>query len=196
MGYDGHCTRRAVAAQREKMSIEANQLLVETKQFIEDSGIDVEIVSGSGSYTYKYASQVPGLTEIQAGTYLLMDTSFYEAGVTEFFPTLTILGTVTSRPTYPGAEDLAVMDVGRKAFMLGDGTPKIKFPKGAEIIGLSQEHGRIGLTNVANSMSVGDKLEIWVWDANITINLYDKFYAIRGDIVEGVWDIPARGLAT
>jgi hypothetical protein len=48
----------------------------------------------------------------------------------------------------------------------------------------------------ALDLKVGDKVELWVRDANGTINLYDKFYAMRDDIVEAVWEIPGRGLAT
>lgn len=196
MGYDGHCTMRVEAGERENCSLKAMQLLVNTKKFVEEAGLPVEIVSGSGTFTYKYAANVPGITEIQAGTYLLMDMAFYQAGVIDFEPTLTILGTVTSRPTYPGAENLAIIDVGRKAIDLSYGIPRVKTPSGATISGLSQEHSRVLLEGTANKLKVADKMEIWVQDANGTVNLYDKFYALRDDTVEGVWDIPARGQAT
>jgi len=61
---------------------------------------------------------------------------------------------------------------------------------------LSQEHGKVELEGQAHDLKVGDKLELWVPDANGTINLYDKFYAIRDDVVEAVWDIPGRGFVT
>ena len=196
MAYDGHCTMKVKASEREACSRQANEILAETRAFIEQAGIPVEIVSASGTFTYRYASQVKGITEIQAGSYLLMDTAFRESGVTDFECCLTVLATVTSRPTWKGAEDLAIVDVGRKAMDLFYGLPTVKEPQGATVVGLSQEHGRLRLEGPARSLRVGDKVEIWVRDANGTINLYDRFHAVRNGVVEAVWDIPLRGRTT
>jgi len=194
MAYDGHCTIKIDPAEREAKSLEANTLLVETRRYIEQAGLLVEMVSASGTFTYKYATTLPGITEIQAGTYLLMDTTFKEKGVTDFDCALTVLGTVTSRPSWPGAADLAIIDVGRKCIETGWGLPEVKEPAGAIVASLSQEHGRVRLG--AANLQPGDPIELWVRDANNTINLFDKFYAVRNDIVEAVWDIPGRGSST
>ena len=61
---------------------------------------------------------------------------------------------------------------------------------------MSQEHGKVELEGEACDLKVGDKIELWVRDASDTVNLYDKFYAIRDDVVEAVWDISARGSVT
>ena len=196
MGYDGHCTSRVDVSEREACAMRANTILVETREHIERAGLEVEIVSGSGTYTYKYAARFDGITEIQAGTYLLMDTAFRDAGVTEFELTLTVLSTITSRPRRKGVENLAIIDMGRKTMNTYYGLPEVKHPRGAKVVGLSQEHGKVELGGEARDLKVGDKVELWVRDANGTINLYDKFYAVRDDVVEAVWDIPARGFAT
>lgn len=196
MGYDGHCTFRVEDAQRPEFSKKANTLLADTRRLIEGAGLAVEIVSAGGTFTYQYATKVEGVTEIQAGTYLLMDTAFKEAGVREFDCALTVLSTVISRPSWKGAENLAIVDVGSKGISAQLGTPEIKDPEGAAVIRFSQEHGRVGLENATREVKAGDKVELWVRDANGTINLYDKFYALRGDIVEAVWEIPACGNRT
>jgi D-serine deaminase-like pyridoxal phosphate-dependent protein len=196
MGYDGHCTMKMPVEEREANSKAANQLLVDASTFLRDAGVEVEIVSGSGTFTYTYAVQVPGLTEIQAGTYLLNDTAFYDAGVTEFQPALTVLATIISRQRRPGSENLAIIDLGRKAIDTYYGLPKVKHPRGATVVGLSQEHGRVTLAGEAEALDVGDKIELWVSDANGTINIYDEFHALQGEVVEAVWPIPARGKAT
>jgi len=196
MGYDGHCTRSCDASDREDCSKKANQLLVENREYIEKAGLKVEIISAGGTYTYKYASEIRGITEIQAGTYLLMDTTFRDAGVADFELTLSILATFISIPKRKGAGRLGIIDLGRKAVDTYYGLPEIKRPKGLKVIGLSQEHGKVELEDQANDLKLGDKLELWVPDANGTINLYDKFYAIRDDVVEAVWDIPGRGFVT
>lgn len=196
MGYDGHCTFKANPAEREEMSRRANQILVDTRAFIEKAGLPVEIVSASGTFTYKVAAGLEGITEIQAGTYLLMDTAFQENGVRDFECALTVLATVISRSCRRGSENMAVIDVGRKAMDTFLGLPEVKVPAGATLYSMPQEHARLRLQEEANDLKVGDKVELWVRDANGTINLYDKFFAIRNGLVEAVWDIPGRGMAT
>jgi D-serine deaminase-like pyridoxal phosphate-dependent protein len=196
MGYDGHCTIKMPASERRACSLKANQLLVDTRTFLEQADINIEIVSAAGTFTYQHAVEVPGITEIQAGTYLLNDTAFYEAGVTEFNPTLTVLATIISRQRREGSEHLAIIDMGRKAIDTYYGLPKVRSPLGVTVTGLSQEHGRVLLEGESSKLDIGNKIEFWVSDANGTINIYDELYAIRGDIVEAVWPIPARGQST
>jgi len=193
MGYDGHCTMKMPAEEREANSKAANQLLVDTSNHLRTAGIEVQIVSGSGTFTFTYALQVPGMTEIQAGTYLLNDTAFYDAGVTQFKPALSVLTTIISRQRRPGSESLGIIDLGRKAIDTYYGLPLVKQPAGATVTGLSQEHGRVTLEGAASKLDVGDKLEVMVSDANGTINMYDELYAMRGERVEAVWPVPARG---
>lgn len=196
MAYDGHCTFQVEASERETLAHKANQLVVDTRDFIEKAGLPVQIVSGGGTFTYKIVSSMKGVTEVQAGTYLLMDTAFKEKGVVDFECTLTVLATVISRPCRVGANNLAIIDVGRKGMSISLGFPEVKEPVDATVFSMPQEHSRLRLEGEAQNLRVGDKVELWVRDANCTVNLYDKFYTIRDDIVEAVWEIPGRGKAT
>jgi D-serine deaminase-like pyridoxal phosphate-dependent protein len=192
MGYDGHLTLKVTPEERALKALESARLLVETRHNVEASGLPVPIVSASGTFTYRYASQVEGITEIQAGTYLLMDTTFRDKGVTEFELALSVIGTVTSRPS----PTLAILDIGRKAMDTGWGMPQVKSHPGATMTSMSQEHGRMDVSGVENPPHIGDQVELWAADCNCTINLYDRFYAMRGEIVEAVWEIPGRGAST
>jgi D-serine deaminase-like pyridoxal phosphate-dependent protein len=196
MGYDGHCTLKIAEAERETLSRKANTLLADTASYVRNAGLRVEIVSGAGTFTYRFASEIKGLTEIQAGTYLLMDTAFQEHGVREFNCALTVLTTVISRPGYAGAGGLAIVDTGRKSISPALGLPEVKSPGEAKVISLSDEHGRVILEHEAETVRVGDKLELWVRDANGTINQFDRFYAMRGETVEDIWKIPLGGSHT
>ncbi len=196
MGYDGHCTLKIAEADREGCSRAANQLLVQTRDYIEAAGLTVDIVSGGGTFTYRFAAETQGITEVQAGTYLFNDTAFREHGVRDFDCALTVLATVISRPSWAEKHDLAVIDLGRKGMDTSLGLPEVKSPPGATVFSMSQEHGRVRLEGAAWDLRVGDKMELWVRNANDTINLYDKFYAIRDGIVEAVWEIPASGNRT
>lgn len=196
MGYDGHCTSKVAEAERETLSRKANTLLADTASYVRNAGLGVEIVSGAGTFTYRFASEIKGLTEIQAGTYLLMDTAFQEHGVREFNCALTVLTTVISRPGYAGAGGLAIVDTGRKSISPALGLPEVKSPGEAKVFSLSDEHGRVILEHEAETVRVGDKLELWVRDANGTINQFDRFYAMRGETVEDIWKIPLGGSHT
>jgi len=196
MGYDGHAAFVEDLSLREAKHREVNQLLVEARRYIERAGLAVETVSASGTISYKAAAQVDGITEIQAGSYLLMDTMLRDRGATEFECALTVLATVTSRAPWLATDDVAILDVGRKAMSLYYGMPEVKSPRGCEFISFSQEHARVRLDAAARHLKVADKVEILVRDANGTISMYDRFYAIRNDIVEAVWQIPTIGRAT
>ncbi len=153
-------------------------------------------MSVGGTFTYRYASALKGITEIQAGSYLLMDTRYREAGITEFECALTVLASVISRKRLPDGTELAVLDCGRKGMSVHYGLPPVRVPVGAEVYSMSQEHARMRLEGPARALKVGDKVELWVADANETINLYNCFYALRSDKVEAVLDIAARGQMT
>ncbi len=193
MGYDGHCTLKVSAEERGELSRQAYRLLAGTRRLLEEQGIPVPIVSGGGTFTYRYAAEIEGITEVQAGTYLLMDSAFQEHGVNEFDRALSLLTTVTSRPAYPGAEQLAIIDCGKKSMSTALGLPRVKSPAGMNVISLSDEHGRISMQGSPSSLHLGDQLELWVADANGTINQFDRLYAARDGIVEEIWCIPQAG---
>jgi D-serine deaminase-like pyridoxal phosphate-dependent protein len=108
-----------------------------------------------------------------------------------------MLSTVISRPKRAGAEDLAILDVGRKAMSTTYGFPEMKSPAGA-IFSMPQEHSRLRLSEPDDALrlKVGDQAELWVKDANGTVNYFDQMYAMRSDRVEAVWNLGGRGKVT
>ena len=195
MGYDGHLAFVEALEERYERSREAYQLLVKTRDCLVAAGIAVEIVSGGGTNTYKPASSVAGMTELQLGTYIFNDTTYRDLGLVEFECALTILSTVVSRPDRAGAENVAILDIGRKGVSTVYGMPEMKQPAGT-IFSMPQEHSRLQLEADGAGLKAGDVVELWVKDANGTVNLYDHLYAMRGERVEAVWDLPGRGKTT
>ena len=196
MGYDGHCTLSVTEGEREVLSLKANMLLADTRRYLEDAGVDVPIVSAAGTFTYRFAARVKGITEVQAGSYLLLDRGFFDHGVREFEPTLSILATVISCPEYSGADGLCIVDAGQKSISTALGNPEVKRPEGLFVRKFSDEHGRLDAPNAGSRPPIGSKVELWVRDANGTIKQFDRFYAIREGIVEDVWMIPLCGCST
>jgi D-serine deaminase-like pyridoxal phosphate-dependent protein len=197
MGYDGHLAFVENLQERDQRSQAAYRILVQTRDALCQAGIAVEIVSGGGTGTYRSAAQTSGLTELQIGTYVFNDTTYHAAGLREYDLALTMLGTVVSRPKRVGAEDLVILDVGRKAMSTTSGFPEMKAPPGT-IFSMPQEHSRLKLAKPEDALrlKVGDQVELWVKDANGTVNYFDQIYAMRGDRVEAVWNLGGRGKVT
>ena len=195
MGYDGHCSFAVEPADRPACSRKANEQLVQARTYLEDAGLEIQIVSGGGTHTYDTVASFPEITEVQVGTYLLMDTAFHESGV-DFEPSLSILSSVISRPSWPRCGDLGHYRCRKKRDGHLLGLPEVKRPSGAELFSVPQEHGRLELEGEALELQPADNVELHVRDANGTVNLYDKFYAMRGEFVEAVWEISRQGKGT
>jgi D-serine deaminase-like pyridoxal phosphate-dependent protein len=154
---------------------------------IREAGLPCEIVSAGGTGTYDITGRMDGITEIQAGSYVLMDTAYAKLGL-PFEQAFSVLGTVLSRPR----PEQCAADNGHKACSQDHGNPGVKGIEGASVLFLSDEHATIALP-AASTIAVGDRIELWPSHIDPTINLHDVLYAVDGDDVVGIWPIEARG---
>lgn len=201
MGYEGQCVFIKEQAARREAAQKALTSLVEMAEAIRQAGMPVEVVSAGGTGTYSITGHFPGITDIQAGSYIFMDTRYAQVEGIDFEHSLTLLATVVSRPT----SDLAVLDYGLKSvtaeFGLAapakatrrDGSHNPYGIDGTEVIGLSEEHARLRLVAPSRDLAVGDKVEILPTHCCTTINTHDYIYAVRNGVIEAVWKIAARG---
>jgi D-serine deaminase-like pyridoxal phosphate-dependent protein len=189
MGYEGHLVTLADEAERADKVRAAFGPLIETKQRLEADGLPVGIVSGAGTGTYALTGRIPGVTEIQAGSYVLMDRTYSQVEGLPFHQALMLLTTVISRPT----PDRAVVDAGRKSITVDLGLPQPRNWPALEVVHLSEEHGKLRLAKPGKEPKIGDKLELVPSHVCTTVNLHDTFYALRSDTVEAIWPIAARG---
>ena len=67
------------------------------------------------------------------------------------------------------------------------------FTPGIEYGFAGDEHGRLTVTDPSRAPRLGERIEFFPPHCDPTINLYDRIYAVRGDRVEAVWEISARG---
>ncbi len=189
MGYEGHLVTLPDEAERAARVRAAFVPLIETKQRLETAGLAVDIVSGGGTGTYAITGRITGMTEIQTGSYVLMDQSYSQVGGLPFRQALTLLTTVISRPT----PDRVVIDAGRKGISQDFGLPQPANSPGLEVVRFSEEHGILKLAKPGREPKVGDKIELIPSHVCTTVNLHDTFYALRGDSLEAIWPIAARG---
>jgi D-serine deaminase-like pyridoxal phosphate-dependent protein len=195
-GYAGQCAHVLGWAERRQASHKAMAPLMETRRLFESAGLPVEVVAGGSTGTHDIDVELPGLTELQSGSYCVMDIDYRRIGgqrgsaLTEFEMALTVIATVVSVP----GRDRAVVDAGLKAFSTDKPFP----PEAVERPGVTyefagDEHGRLALSDPDRPFRLGERIEFLPPHCDPTINLYDRFYAMRGDRVEGVWPIAARG---
>jgi D-serine deaminase-like pyridoxal phosphate-dependent protein len=156
---------------------------------VRDAGLPCEIVSAGGTGTYDITGRIDGITEVQAGSYVLMDTAYAKLNL-PFEHAFWVLGTVISRPN-PG---LCVTDSGHKACTEDHGNPDVAGVEGANLLFLSDEHASIVLPP-DSPIAIGDRIRLAPSHIDPTINLHDAFYVLDGEKVIDVWPIAARGYA-
>jgi len=104
-------------------------------------------------------------------------------------PSLFVWATVMSRPT----EDRAIVDAGLKTLAFDSGAPLVGDEPAATYERASDEHGRLGVSGATNRLGLGDKVRLVPGHCDATVNLYDWYVGIRGNPVEELWPITARG---
>jgi D-serine deaminase-like pyridoxal phosphate-dependent protein len=186
MGYEGHCVTVPNFEDRERMTLEAISKLLEIKHDIESEGIKVDILSAGGTGTYNITGRQEGITEIEAGSYVFMDTT-YRKVLKDFDHSLSVLATVISKPE----EDRIVLDCGVKTLVGDLGTPAIQGIRPAHKYRLSEEHSIWSYEGSMDDLSLGDKVRVLPGHCCSTANMHDHYYVLQDDHVVDVWEISA-----
>ena len=149
-------------------------------------GMDAQTLTGGSTGTWDIDLAIPEFTELQAGSYALMDVAYRKIGGVPFAPAMTVLATVVSA----SHDRFVTVDAGYKSFATDR-------PFGPEAVGLcdvrwqwaGDEHGILHFENGSRTLEAGDRLEFLVPHCDPTVNLYDRIVACRGDRVEAVWPL-------
>jgi D-serine deaminase-like pyridoxal phosphate-dependent protein len=190
-GWESHAVAITDPAEKERTVAAAVARLVESAELCRRAGHDAAIVSCGGTGTFPYCARQPGVTEVQAGGGVFSDVHYQQHYHYDRPPALTLLATVTSRPT----PTRLVIDAGRKA-MSGDAA--LPEPLGlpqplAHPLRLSAEHATLELAGPSQTPRVGDRLELLVGYGDTTVHLHEELVAIRRGRVEAIWPVTARG---
>jgi D-serine deaminase-like pyridoxal phosphate-dependent protein len=183
-GYEGHCSLEPDLERRTTKQRAAMDLFLEVADRLERLGYPCPIRSAGGTATWKLSAQREGVTEIQAGTYVVMD-NFHGRMVPDFEPALTVATTVISRP--PGR---LIVDAGNKSVGIGGG-PSL-MGAGLEALRFDEEHG-VFIAQPELDLPVGSWLKMVPGYAPATVNMYDVYYVVEDDQVVDVWPIFPRG---
>ena len=196
LSYDGGAQHITGFAARKQRALEGLAANVKVCEAMKAAGLSTEIFSGGGTGTYSVQHLTPGFTDVQVGSYIFMDMQYLAIGsedgdpvYRDFAPSLTVLATVVNN-RFPGR---LTTDAGAKALTINVpragvvGEPDFDYNAG------SDEFGVITFTDAAKDYKIGDRLELIVPHCDPVVNLYDQIYGTRGDTVEALWPITARG---
>jgi D-serine deaminase-like pyridoxal phosphate-dependent protein len=188
-GWEAHATTIADPAEKERTVRDAISALTSSARACAAAGHGVEIVSCGGTGTFPYCIEQPGVTEVQIGGAIFSDMHYLTHYHVDFAPALTVLASVTSRPT----PTRIVIDAGKKT-MSGDAampSPRGMMPINA--MKLSAEHTKIELEQPSIAPGIGDKIELIVGYSDTTVHLHEEIVGVRGDRIESIWRIAGRG---
>lgn len=158
------------------------------------AGLPCGTVTGAGTGTYALEAASGVYTEVQPGSYVLMDVDYAANKLAEGSTPLAhaLYGWCSVISRRPGQ---AVLDGGLKAFGTDCGLPRV-LHEGWRVKGISDEHTVI-VTDADGSgaapLEVGDKLRLIPGHCDPTVNLHDWLVAVRGGVVEAAWPVEARG---
>ena len=166
-----------------------------TVDLLKREGLECEVIAGAGTGTWAFEAESGVYNELQAGSYVFMDADYArnknaEGGrFDEFEHSLFVYTTVMSLPD----ENRAVVDAGLKAMAFDSGMPEVASTATIDYSGPSDEHGTLDLGQSNVRLALGEKLRLIPGHCDPTVNLYDWFVCVRGDRVETLWPIVARG---
>lgn len=196
LSYDGGVQHQAGFAARKERALNAIQPNVETFDAMKKAGLNMDIFSGGGTGTYNIMHHVPGFTDLQVGSYVFNDMQYLAIGnekgpvFDDFAPSLTVLTTVMNN-RFPNR---LTTDAGTKALTLNTPHAGVIGEPGMDYAATSDEFGAISFTTPpSKSYRIGDKLEVIIPHCDPVVNEYDQMYGVRGDKVEVVWAVDARG---
>jgi D-serine deaminase-like pyridoxal phosphate-dependent protein len=183
MGYEGHVVTEPDRDVRRAGAERAIDVLRRHAEGLRALGHRIEIVSAGGTNTRDMTGCDPLVTELQAGTYAVMDSA-YAPLAPAFHPALRIHATVVSRHA-----DTAVLDCGTKSLSVELGPPLASVGTVREV---HEEHTLLDVDPEAPPR-LGDRVELSVVYCGGTINLHDVYYVAEDATVSDVWPIEARG---
>jgi len=184
--------------ERKKASLECMQRAAELFYNLKEKERAAKIFSGTGTGTYDIDIQIPELTELQVGSYAVMDAEYLNiaakddpARFSDFQPALTLLTTVVS----VNNPEFVTVDAGLKSLYQHGGLPFVISAGFSDLRyeWFGDEYGKLIRADGGNLPQLGAVLELVTSHCDPTINQFDCFYITQGEKVIDKWPIDLRG---
>ena len=182
--YAGHISH-VESLDKRRLAIKENYAKIsELIAYLSDNGIEVKTLSGGSTGTSVIKAKEGLYTELQAGSYLFMDSTYSELNL-PFENSLFVLSTVVSING-----NIAVVDAGVKSCGVDQGMPKCVGFKTQKIVA-SEEHFQLHCPS--KDLKVGDKVLLIPGHCCSTVNLHEKIYFVKDEKVTKRVFVSARG---
>jgi D-serine deaminase-like pyridoxal phosphate-dependent protein len=189
-GYEGHLQHVHSFEERKEKCLASMMILTDTADALRKDGHQIDVVTTGGTGTAEFCASVAGVTEVQPGSFLFMDTDYRAAIGTTYSNSLTILSTVLSTQ----GPRIITIDAGLKSLTTDSGFAECKTP-GYTYGVLGDEHGSLEWQegDEGKALKIGDRVEMLPSHIDPTINLHDVYYAYRKGVIQEIWKVDARG---
>jgi D-serine deaminase-like pyridoxal phosphate-dependent protein len=185
--YEGHCMLEPDPDQRVADARTANRQAIDTFDFLAERGHPVEVLSAGGTGTYYVTGANPRITEIQAGSYTLMDAMHLPLVPAGFEVAMTVATTVISRQG-----TTVVLDCGRKTVGIDFVMPQLVSHPDGRVRYYAEEHCLVDFPG-PRSLDLGDVAEVMSGYGPTTVNLHDVFHVVEDGVVTDIWPVTPRG---
>lgn len=188
--YHGTAQHLRTPEEREQASATGAESTRRTVEALDAAGLSCAIVGGAGTGTFALDAASGVYTELQAGSYVFMDADYgLNQPAPPFRQSLFVLTSVMSLAPAGGA----VVDCGHKGVAVDSGLPLVHDRPGISYVGASDEHGSLLIEDPAERPGIDERLRLVPGHCDPTVDRYDWYVGARGDRVEMVWPVAARG---
>ena len=188
-GIMSHQMMSEPSSDREDRATEAHRLIqpvLDLREAVLAAGLPVEIISTGETWSYDVAGDMPEVTEVQGGSYLVMETGY------EYMPDFQFSGKVLSTVISTPKAGVAVGDAGARAVGGLKGLPRVEGRPGVEAVDMDTDRTVFQVSEGA-TLEVGDQVTLIPGQQDAMVSRWDRFIGVRRGVVEAVWDIQARG---
>ncbi len=194
--YHGRAQHRRTPEERREAIAAAAAAAAAARDALRAAGHDCPVITGAGTGTYPLEAATGVYTEVQPGSYVLMDADYFANQPDPQAPALRQALTLHCQviSERPGQ---VVLDAGLKAFSVDSGLP-VPLAEGWRAVSISDEHLvlRPSADGARATLRLGDTLQVVPGHCDPTVNLHDHLVAHRAGRVEAVWPVDARGALT
>ena len=188
-GVMSHQMMSEPSSDREDRATEAHRLIqpvLDLREAMIAAGLPVEIVSTGETWSYDIAGDMPEVTEIQGGSYLVMETSY------EYMEDFQLAGKVLTSIISVPRPGTAIGDAGARAVGGMKGLPRVEGRPGVEAVNMDTDRTVFQMAEGAE-LVVGDQIVLLPGQQDAMVSRWDRFIGMRDGMVEAVWEIEARG---
>jgi len=183
-------------ADRREAIIARTAKLTETIKALKAAGLAPPIVTGGGTGSHAIDAELGVFTELQVGSYVFMDRQYGDCALRDDnaspFETALMIDARVISASHP---TMVTIDAGLKAFATEAGPPPILAgaAEGSVYRFMGDEHGAIVPPRDVAPPKLGERLTLAAPHCDPTVNLYEAYHVVRGDTLEAIWPVSARG---